>query len=144
MDGSKVMKGNLYSADKDGIKIIKGEPFDVSNLVSIEAKQIEKIKIRRKGQIGRGVWIGALTGASVGVIAGFVSGDDEPGFFSATKEEKALGAGITFGVLGSGIGALIGTGKKKIILNGDPENYKNQLKTIQRYALMINDEPEFD
>jgi len=134
VDGTK-MKGSLFSADKLGLKITNKNSFDVANLISIEARKIDNIKIRRKGQIGRGVWIGVLAGAATGVLIGFVSGDDEPGIMSFTKESKAIGLGIAFGVLGTGVGALTATAKKKIIINGDTMNYERHLETIQSYSL---------
>lgn len=92
VDGSKV-KGNLYSADEEIIRISNNNSFDVSNLISIEASKVNVIKIRRKGQVGKGVWVGALTGAGAGMLLGLVEGDD--GFGGFSKEVKAA-AGAVF------------------------------------------------
>lgn len=134
VDGSKE-KGILYSADGDFFKIMNNNSFDVTNLMSIEANKIEIIKIRRKGKVGKGAWVGALSGAGLGILIGFAAGDDDPGFLSSTKEEKAIGLGIALGVLGTGVGALTATAKKKIIINGKTLNYEQQLEEIQSYSL---------
>ena len=132
------LKGILYSADEDLIKITYNNSLDVTNLMSIEANKIEIIKIRKKGKVGKGALIGGLSGLGFGVLIGFAAGDDDPGWFSTTKEEKAIGGGIAFGLLGTGVGALTGTSKKKIIINGNIKNYKSQLTTIQGYSLALD------
>ncbi len=136
-DSSNV-KGVLYSADENAIKIAKNYSMDVSNLTSINYQNIDILKIRRKGKVGKGAWIGALSGVGAGIIIGLIDGDDEPGWFSFTKEEKALASGIYLGVVGTGIGALIATKKEKIAINGDNQNYEKILKTIQSYSFTPN------
>ena len=54
-----------------------------------------------------GLLIGGLGGALIGVAA---SGSDDGEFFDFGAGEWAAGIGITFGALGAGIGALIGSG----------------------------------
>jgi hypothetical protein len=132
LDGSKI-KGNLYSADKYGIKVVNNT--DSESLTIIKAANIDKVKIRRKGKIGNSILIGAGAGVAFGGLLGFVSGDDEPGLFSFTKEEKAGGGAVAFGVLGTGVGALIGTKKEKIFMNGDINKYVEHLKIIQSYSM---------
>ncbi|MGB5359417.1 MAG: hypothetical protein WBN27_05685, partial [Eudoraea sp.] len=136
-DSSKV-KGVLYSADENAIKIAKNYSMDVSNLTSINYQNLDILRIRRKGKVGKGAWIGALSGVGAGMLIGLIDGDDEPGLFSMTMEEKALLGGILLGVVGTGIGALIATKKEKIVINGDIENYEKMLKTIQSYSFTPN------
>ncbi|MGB5317416.1 hypothetical protein [Eudoraea sp.] len=136
-DSSKV-KGVLYSADKNAIKIAKNYSMDVSNLTSINYQNLDILKIRRKGKVGKGAWIGALSGVGAGIIIGLIDGDDELGWFSFTKEEKALASGIYLGAVGTGIGALIATKKEKIAINGDNQKYEKMLKTIQSYSFTPN------
>ena len=137
IDGSKE-KGVLYLADKQGIKIMNNKSSNVGNLIFVEASKVNLIKIRRKGKIGKGVWIGALSGFSSGILLGLASGDDEPGILSFSKEDKAIAGGITLGVLGTGVGALVATGKKKIMIKGDNEMYKKQLEIISGYSLILD------
>jgi len=128
----------LYSADKEGIVIKKKSSTDSLDLATINAENISSIKFRRKNSIGRGALIGGLSGVAVGAIAGFASGDDEAGWFAFSAEEKAAAGAAVLGTLGAGLGALVGTSKKKITINGDIKNYERQLELIQSYSLRRN------
>jgi hypothetical protein len=134
MDGSKV-KGFFYAADEQGITISKSKVQDESNLLMVEAANISLIKIRRKGAVGKGAGIGFLSGAAFGAIMGYAAGDDEFGWFSLTKEDKASVGAISFGVVGTGVGALWGTGKMKIPIDGNAETYITQLKSLTNYTI---------
>lgn len=138
IDGSKE-KGILYSSDLDGIKILNHNTLDVSDLKFVAVSHIDLIKIRRKGKVGQGVLVGALSGVGVGVLIGLASGDDDPGILSFSKEDKAAVGGITLGVLGTGIGALVASSKELIVINGSNENYLKKLEIIQSYALQTNE-----
>ena len=129
LDGSKV-SGILYAADEGFVKIAQNNSLDVSNLTSINSEQIDFVKIRRKGKIGRGAWIGGVSGASFGVILGLATVDD------GWEGLVATGEGIFFGAIGTGIGAGIGAIKKKIQINGNIEVYKSHLLEIQSYSLV--------
>lgn len=127
---STEIKGLLYSATEAGI-LLTGETLNET----IDPANINTIKIRRKGNVSRGALFGAAGGAVVGFSVGILSGDDEPGFFSSTKEEKGGIGALLLAPIGSGIGALIGTKKIRIPINGSTETYRAQLATIQRYCL---------
>jgi hypothetical protein len=89
------------------------------------------IKLRRKGAVGKGAGIGFLSGVAIGSILGFASGDRS--FF--TKETKAGLGAIYIGAVGTGVGAIVGTGKKKIPIDGNVETYITQLNSLTNYAL---------
>lgn len=137
IDGSKE-KGFFYKANEKGITVSKSKSLDASNLILVEAENISLIKVRRKGAIGKGAGIGFLSGAAVGAGMGFAQGDDEPGWFSLTKEDKAVGIGVALGLLGTGVGAIAGTGTKKIPIYGDLETYLTQLNSLINYDLIPN------
>lgn len=130
MDGSKT-KGVLYSADKQSINISKNNSLSNSNLIVIDSEKIDFIKIRRKGKIGKGAWIGAASGAGFGVALGL----------SAEKDNQwdavvATASGLFFGIIGTGVGAAVGTIKKKIQINGNSELYINNLSYLQSISLV--------
>ncbi len=133
VDGSNV-KGNLYAADKEGIKIIKNKETDISNLIMIRAENISVVKIRRKGKIGNGALIGGLSGAGLSVLLGLTTNDD--GFF--TKEEVMAISSVLFVPLGTGIGALAGSKRMILAINGDKELYNSNLEIIRSYSIRIN------
>lgn len=133
LDHSKE-NGILYSADEEFIKISKNNSLDVSNLTTINAQNIDIIKIRRKGKVGNSALIGGLSGIGFSVMIGASAGDES--FF--TREETAALAGILFVPLGTGIGALTGSKSEFIAINGNLKNYLNSLKLIQSYSLNLN------
>jgi len=124
------VQGHLYAADDTSIKITEYNSLDVSNLTTIDSKHIDIIKMRRKGKIGKGAWIGAISGAGIGVITGLATED------SNWQGAVATGEGIIFGIIGTGVGAAIGAIKKKIQINGNSEVYKSHLLEIQSYSLI--------
>ena len=139
MDNSEVIKGFLYSADDHSVQISKiAKGTDSASLLIVDAKRIKQIKLRRKGKIGRGAGIGAASGVLLGGILGLADGDDEPGWFSATKEEKAVGGGILLFIPGAAIGAGIGAIKMKIVIQGNMENYSMNLDKLRACALNSN------
>jgi len=125
------IKGTFYSAGTDAL-ILMGEDL---NEIRIDPKTVKTISLRRKGSVGKGVWIGALSGAVVGGIAGYASGDDEPGWFSSTAEEKALGNAIFLSFPGAGVGALIGSARTIFAVNGNYQTYLNSRAELEKYAL---------
>ncbi|HEY9170570.1 MAG TPA: hypothetical protein VIN72_13840 [Lutibacter sp.] len=136
VNSSQIIKGNLYAVDESAIKIIDNESFDLSNLQLISPMQIEKIKIRRKGKVGKGVWIGGLTGLGIGVVSGLVSKDESDSWFGFSPEEKAVINAIFLAPLGVGVGALIASKREVIIINGDVESYKRQMEILRSYSLV--------
>ncbi|MDP2067369.1 MAG: hypothetical protein Q8K04_00240 [Lutibacter sp.] len=135
---SNIIKGNLYAVDENSVKIIDNKSFDLSNLQIISPSQIEKIKIRRKGKVGKGVWIGSLIGLGVGIFSGLVSPDDSDEWFGFSPGEKVIINSIFITPIGAGVGALIGLNKEVITINGDTESYKRQLDLLKSYSLMPN------
>ena len=131
-DNSKV-RGVLYSAEINGIKIISGKSIDDSSLPNIAPQNINKIKIRRIGKIGRGAWIGAASGAGFGVAFGLIIDDED-----TDGGLVAGGGGISFGILGIGVGIVVGANKKKVKINGEPSLYKDNLEFLQSISLVTN------
>lgn len=86
---------------------------------SITTSEIREFHFKRSGQGAlEGLGIGLLFGATTGVVAGFLSGDDPPGWFAMTAEEKATGLGILGGIGGGILGLPIGaaTGSREIFI----------------------------
>jgi hypothetical protein len=129
MDGS-VQKGYLYSVNENELTITPVAK-NVANLYTISAEQLNTMQIRRKGNVAKGVLIGAGTGAVAGILIGLISGDDPPNSCdlcpyesSLTAGEKAAIGGITGLFAGAGTGMIIGAlTKKKFTIHGKRENY---------------------
>ncbi|MBC2838839.1 hypothetical protein [Robiginitalea sp. SC105] len=124
-------KGILFLADSDSL-VIMGQDL---NKINIDPRMIKTIQIRRKGSVGKGLWIGALSGAVLGAVGGAAGGDDEPGFFSMTAEEKALGGAIITSFPAAGLGALLGSARVTYAIEGNLAGYLNVLPKLEGYAL---------
>jgi hypothetical protein len=139
IDDSKI-KGILFSVDSELIKVVRNSYKKDSDLIPFKAEQILKLKIRRKGKVWKGAGIGALSGFVAGGLWGIVEGDDDPNqiyliYGPYTKEEKALGRGMSLAIIGSGVGSVIATKRSKFIINGDLEKYKYHLPELKSYSL---------
>lgn len=141
VDNSKIINGLLYEANDESIQIIDKQGIKIH----IDASNIGIIKIRRKRKVGNGILRGAMAGFGTGALIGFASGDDPDrtgNFFGeytieGTKAgQKALVLGIIGAFTGSGVGALIASGKEKISINGDINTYKTNLEKLR--SIQVN------
>ncbi|WP_411766462.1 hypothetical protein [Winogradskyella sp. A3E31] len=136
---SERIEGFLHSADTSKLNVLEDVKDREPNLITVKNTDIRRIKIGKKGRVVRGTLIGASIGGTLGFIVGYADGDDQGGFFSLSKEEKGLISGITLGLIGGGVGAIIGTGKKKIDIDFNVTKYLNSLSEIKNYAIIKND-----
>jgi hypothetical protein len=130
MNGSKT-KGILSSANEQSIKIAKKKSSNNSDVIAVNGDNIAIIKIRRRGKIGRSTWIGAAAGVGVGVVFGLAV--DEVDLYGGSV---TTAKGLFFGIVGTGVGAGIGTIKKKIRINGDSEIYSSNLPFLTSISLL--------
>ena len=131
---SKV-KGILFTANEDGLVLMETNLVDT--VAFVDSKDIEMLKVRKKGSIGKGAWIGALSGAALGAIIGFADGVDPPDcwMMCATAGEKALIGGLSLAIPGAGVGVLVGSGSKKFKVAGEKGNYLSILPEVKTYTL---------
>jgi hypothetical protein len=111
------------------------------DLQSIDFQNIETIKFRKKGKVGNSILIGALSGVAIGAIVGFASGDDNcsGGLFSSlfcyTKEQKAVLGGVSLLLPGVLIGAVAGSIKIEIPINGDYQTFKKKRGELMKFRM---------
>lgn len=132
------LQGYLYNADSSVVTLTMKNSFDLDHLQTIESNRIDQIRLRKKGIIGRGVWIGALVGFGVGATVGLVGGDDPEGFISFTKEENAVIYAVPSSILGCGFGALVSSKRTNVKIGGDQQMYFLQLDKLKGYSLKTN------
>ena len=138
-----VVKGYLVSLTDSAVNIgptpVKGNVSrgKSSRLISINYNKIDKVTLRRKGRAARGLLIGAASGAVVGVIAGYMGGDDTPrngGPFCIlcfTAAEKAKIGAVVFGFSGGALGTVVGAvAHKTFIIKGDKQNFDSLRSTL--------------
>ena len=80
----------------------------LNHLIAIN--EINHIRIIKKTRIGELTVYGLLIGAGTGLVIGFASGDDPPGWYSMTAGEKASVGALILGMVGGILGGLTGLG----------------------------------
>lgn len=86
---------------------------------SVGYAELAKVRLLRKGAVGRGMLIGVVVGAAFGVVAGFAGGKDPESFL--TSDENAAVFGVLGILPGALVGALIGHIGKTFHINGTKE-----------------------
>ena len=127
-----VTEGILHHVNDSSVQILRishFQPHNIKgNLTTISVSSIEKIMVRRKGSIGKGMLIGGLTGSIIGV---FVSmsvanhNDKSPGIY--VYPIMITGCGI-------GLGAMFGSIKIKISINGNQDNFNYHKQELTKYS----------
>lgn len=123
LDDKSVVKGYFNDLKDSSIVVLDSKNKE---RIELPVNNIDMIKIRRKNRIGRSAGIGAASGFVFGAILGYSDGDDPPDtfLFKYTAEEKAGASAILLMPIGAGIGAGIGSFKKKFDIGGSMVNYK--------------------
>ena len=159
--------GNLYAKERRGADIIlqktdghrvKGEliavkenslllkEYDSGADVSVDIGKIQLIEIVKESKVWKGIGYGLLGGAVIGVLVGYLSGDDPPimrtGPPIITDDEKALALGIMCGITGGALGGIGGAiaGKDKTIqIKGKSDTeIKEILEDLRKKARVPN------
>ena len=129
------------------LNLIKAESHDPDqyDYQDVYAYEIEQIKLKRKGKLARSTLIGLGVGFTTGFIIGLLEGDDPPdppcqgwcfnlSFTPETAEGKGAFYGTGLGLLGAGIGAIVGSIKLKIPINGSTKQFKASQSHLKKYA----------
>jgi len=118
--GNREISGRNIYVTQDSIRWIDPETGSVHALPTSDVTSVE-IKRGGRGAL-EGMGIGFLSGATIGAFGGFASGDDPPGWFSMTAEQKAAGGGLVLGLSGAIIGLPVGAlvGSKDIFILSNP------------------------
>ena len=131
--------GYLVTVSDSNLSMVKSPIIFEEGLILRDSKNyayenISKITYSRKGAVGRGIIIGALSGAVIGTIVGAVSYEkpapcDTQNPFCLNLDFGAgvsAAGGAALGTLGGGlIGGIIGAvAKKTFIIGGKRESFK--------------------
>lgn len=135
----KVQKAFIKSVlDSDIVFNIseQGNSFTKRNKVLTlqNVTNIEQLKIRRKGSVGKGMLIGAGIGFFVGGVLGLAHIPDYGILVTLSAEENAAAGGVVFSIPGLVIGGLIGSLRVKIPIHKNQQQYEQYKKLIARYA----------
>lgn len=140
------VKGVLYEVTDSTLLVsnslvIQDYNTNKFEVVKLNVSNIEEIEIRRKNSIINGVFIGALSGFALGGMIGLISGDDPPCpsrallCLSFSAGEKALLAGIPLSIVGAGFGALAGSFKIIIPIDGNNHLFNANKNRLKEYSI---------
>ncbi|MCW5515856.1 hypothetical protein [Muriicola sp. Z0-33] len=120
--GVKFNQGNLITIRENSILLKRQK-----KTFSIEVSEIGKIKTKRA--LGHNIGMGALGGASIGIIYGFAQGAEGGAFGTNSGGDNAVIFGTLGLMVGPIVGGLTGIGKKSrsFEINKDP----NQLRKFK-------------
>ena len=107
--------------------------WNEENALEIPVKRIDRIKIRRKGAIGKGAAIGGVAGLVTGFLIGYSQGDDPESFFAMSAESKGAYSALGIGMVGAAAGTIFGALKKKFSIRGSQEQYETVRPDLQKY-----------
>lgn len=134
------LKGVLYEINDSSILVsnsVLREDYYTGRfeLSKIKFNDIDIVSTRLKNNFVKVALIGAATGFIAGGLTGLISGDDPPGLFSFSAEEKALLFGCGIAAVGAGAGALEGLVKIKIPINGNIDNFNRNKNKLKKYSI---------
>jgi len=137
--GEEKVEGLLYDTTDSSIFIIRNVKVwkvqEEANIYEIKIKNVNKVKLRKKGRVKGGAIVGFIIGGSgFGTFAGFVaySFDGKSAVPGATMAGIAIG-----GVVGAGIGSLLGSIKKSYNIQYSLNIYQSTyIKEIELKSLI--------
>ena len=124
------VKGFLYAVNDSSIVVsassdLVTDQYTASLNNSLAIANIKKIRLRKKGNIGKGY----IIGTSIGIVAGILLASGEGDGFTTFAAAGMMG--IVGSVVGTGVGGLSGT--KRYTIDGNQEKflkYRQELKTL--------------
>ncbi len=123
-------KGDLLFLNTNSIAI---KTVDNQRL-ELDILDIQQLKFRRKGSVGKGIFIGAISGMGVGAIIGYLSGDDPAGtWIRFTAGDKALALGGFLTIPGMIAGGIIGSKCIKIPIENKQSIYNKHKPYLKRF-----------
>jgi len=145
--GAKI-KG-VFFEDKDSAVVISNSIYmmdyfqDNYTITTYQIDNIRNLRLRRNKNIGKGVGIGFGVGVGVGLIVAAITVANEDNTQSSNTWDTStdshasefIGIPILIGSLGAAAGAIIGSLKVTIPINGDKDEFEKQRKRLERYTL---------
>jgi len=136
--------GSLYAVKPNSLEILKSKNRDPENLgmqeiLDIPFQEINQLKIRMKGAIGKGAWIGVVFGLGFGVITGFIAYSADQYSDSGFKFDPITYIGgislFTIPVF-TGVGMAIGSKKHKIPIQTNPQLFRDNIVMLEEFTVV--------
>lgn len=132
--------GKLLAMDQNSLSIMlssRSNNQEKYDLVNINITDIKSVSGRDNRSIGKGAWIGALSGAGLGMITGAISGfnnrrDDGHLFNNGTPVFVTVAQyGLIGAITGACIGAAIGAIQWQIPIDGKAKRFENAKNKLE-------------
>ncbi len=142
LNKKKPIAGTFYSISDSTITLAdsyKKKHFRSGNygLKTIHAKDIQMIKVRKKGSGGKGAAIGFAIGATGGGLLGYAAGEVGDGLID--QGAATASSAIFLGLTGAAIGGIIGEKMMKYRIYGNEEMFKMYQPVLISYSIIKTD-----
>jgi hypothetical protein len=127
-DNPFVPKGLVYQVSDSSVFLVQSLTYPVPE--EFKYTKIDMLKINRDKNVLRGLITGSVIGAATGIIMVNTLGEG----MSYMTIPISYTAGLFFGLIGSGIGALAGIIKDRIPVRGDYGNFNNFKGSLCDYS----------
>ena len=130
-------EGILYEASDTTISLkdlYLQTNLDKLNLIMVNFRNIKDIYLRPKNSILKGTVFGAVAGIGIGIIIGLNYKKDPTVIYNPDKKEVVILDGTSLGLAGAGVGALLGSIKIRIPINGKFEKYNESRGRLKSYS----------
>jgi len=124
----QIVKGVLYEIGDSSIVV--AESIYSSTLQEYRFNDIGLMKVRRGNSIRRGIY----RGAGIGFVSGIIASFSFVGDASVLTGPLYVMLGMTYGVVGAGLGAMAGTIKDRIPIKFSYENFEKYRGNLQDYS----------
>jgi hypothetical protein len=161
LDSPRLSTGVLYEIQDSSVTLSnrnfsrKGSPGKV-DMTQLDVRSIDVIKLRKKGNVSKGILFGSLAGLVLGGALDLIyysswqkpKEDNSLESFAAATTSSALFAvnASLIGVLclgtGIGIGAIIGSAKINIPINGSQDQFDENKSALNVYSIKFRPELE--
>ena len=152
---SRPITGVLYEIEDSAVTLSSrnfsrnGSPGKV-DMTKLDVRSIDVITLRKNGNIGQGILYGAISGLIVGGALGIVyatsverheegANDLEKSFNSMASSLQTIGTSVLIGIgcigTGMGVGAIIGSAKITIPINGSKEQFNRNKSVLKDYSV---------
>ncbi len=131
-----VINGSLYQVNDSSIVV--SSSFRVQDyldnryeIFELPINNIETIKIRRNKSVGTGLWLGAISGFTIGFVVGHSTAENS--FFSGSEVGFILGT--PGAVAGAVLGAIVGSLKTNISIDGSIDTFNKNKERLKKYSI---------
>jgi len=130
-----IISGYLYDATdtslivSSSMTLIEDQSTIKLNMLSVPVADIKKVRLRKKGSVGKGYLIGTSIGIGTGIIIGLAASGTGFEVFAAAGT-----LGIVGSILGTPIGAIFGT--KRFRIEGNQEVYDGYKGIFKRSSIV--------